>query len=131
MRVSENMMLRKIFGTKTDKVTGEGRSLRNGQLSDLYCSQNIIWVMKSRTMRWTGHVARMRDRRCAYRILVGRPDGKRPFGGPMRRWEDNIKIDLQEVGWGGWIALAKDRDRWRLLVSMALTFGFYKMRGIS
>jgi hypothetical protein len=98
MRVSENMVLRKIFMANTDEVTGEGRRLRNRQLNDLYCSPNIIWVMKSRTMRWAGHVARMRDRRCAYRILVGRPDGKRPFARPMLRWEDNIKIDLQEVG---------------------------------
>jgi hypothetical protein len=70
MRVSENMVLRKIFGAKTDEVTGEGRRLRNGQLNDLYSTPNI-WVMKSRTMRWAGHVARMRDSRCGYRILVG------------------------------------------------------------
>jgi hypothetical protein len=86
----------------------------------MYSSSNIIWVMKSITMTWTGHVARMRDRRCACRILVGRPDGKRPFGRPMRRWEGNIKIDVQEVGWGGWIALAQFRERWRLLVNMAM-----------
>jgi hypothetical protein len=99
MRVSENMVLRKIFGAKRDKVTGEGRRLCDGQLNDLYCSPNIIWVMKSRIMRWAGHVARMRDRRCAYKILVGRPDGKRPFGRPMHRREDNLKLIFKR--WDG------------------------------
>jgi len=114
------VVLRKIFRAKTDEVTGEGRRLRNRQLNDLYSSPNIIWVMKSRTMRWAGHVARMRDRRCAYRILVGRPDRNKSFGKPMLRWEDNIKIDLQAVGWGGWMVLAQDRDSWRLLVNTAM-----------
>jgi len=98
MRVSENMVLGKIFGAKTDEVEGEGRRLRNGQLNDLYSSPNIIWVMISRTVGWAGHVARVRDRRCAYRILVGKPYGKTPFGRPVPKWGDDIKIDRQEVG---------------------------------
>jgi len=120
MRVSENMVLRKIFRAKTDEVAGDGRRLRNGQLNDLYSSPNIIWVMKSRTMRWAGHVGRMRDRRCAYRMLVGKPDGKTQFGRPIPKCEDNIKIDRQEVGRGDWIALAQDRDRRWLFVSTAM-----------
>jgi hypothetical protein len=78
----------------------------------------IIRVIKSRRLRWAGHVARMGERRGAYRALVGKLEGRRPLGRPTRRWEDNIKIDLREVGWGGmdWINLAQDRDRWRALV---------------
>ena len=87
------------------------------ELNDLYFSPNIVRVIKSRRMRWAGHVARMGERRCLYRILVRKPEGRRPLGRPRRRWEDNIKMDLQEVGCGGvdWIELAQDRDRWRVL----------------
>jgi hypothetical protein len=100
LRVFENRVLRRIFGHKRDGVTDEWRRLHNEELNDLYSSPNVIRVIKSRRMRWTGHVARMGEGRGAYRILVGRPEGRRPIGKPRRRWEDNIKMDLQEVGWG-------------------------------
>jgi hypothetical protein len=117
--VFENRLLRRIFGPKRDEVTGECRILHNEELYDLYSSPNIIRVIKSRKIRWTGHVGRMGEGRGAYRILAGRPDGRRPLGRPRRRWEDNIKMDLQEVGWEGvdWIDMAQDRDRWRAVVN--------------
>ena len=79
-------------------------------------------MIKSRRTRWAGHVARIRERRGVYRVLVGKPEGKRPLGRPRRRWEDNIKVDLQEVGCGGvdWIELVQDRDRWRALVNAVM-----------
>ena len=85
----------------------------------VYCSPNIVRVIKSRRMRLAGHVARMGEERRVYRVLVGKPEGKRPLGRPRRRWVDNIRMDLQEVGCGcmDWIGLARDRDRWRTLVS--------------
>jgi hypothetical protein len=98
LRVFENRLLRRIFGPKRDGVTGEWRRLHNEELNDLYSTPNIIRVIKSRRMRWAGHVARMSEGRGAYRVLVGRPEGRRPLGRPRRRWEDNIKMDLQEVG---------------------------------
>ena len=112
-------MLRRIFGPKGNEATGEWRKLRNEQLKGLYSSPNIVQVIKSRRMRWAGHVARMGDGRGVYRVLVGKPEGKRPLGRPRRRWEDNIRMDLQEVGLGyeDWIGLAQDRDRWRALLS--------------
>jgi hypothetical protein len=100
LRVFENRVLRRIFGPKRDEVTGEWRRLHNEELNDLYSSLNSIRVIKSRRMRWAGHVARMGEGRGAYRILVGTPEGRRPLGRPRRRWEDNIKMNLQEVGWG-------------------------------
>jgi hypothetical protein len=117
-----NGVLRKIFSPTRDKVTGKWRRLHKEELCDLYSSQNIIRVIKSRRMRWAGHVARMGEGRGVYRILVGRPEGRRPLGSPRHRWEDNIKMDLQEVGWGGmvWIDMAQDRDRWRALVSVVM-----------
>ena len=90
----------------------------------LYSSPNIVWVIKSRRLRWAGHVARMEEERGVHKVLVGKPEGKRPVGTPRRRWEDNIKMDLQEVGrgCGDWMELAKDRDRWRALVSTGMNF---------
>jgi hypothetical protein len=99
LRVFENRVLR-IFGPKRDEVTGEWRRLHNEELNNLYSSPHIIRVIKPRRMRWAGPVARMREKRGAYRILVGRPEGRRPLGRPRRRWEDNIKTDLEEEGWG-------------------------------
>ena len=101
----ENGVVRGIFVPKRDEETGEWRKLHNEQLNDLYCSPNIVRVIKSIRMRWVGHVARMGEGRGVYRIMVGKPEGKRPLGRPWRRWEDNIKMDLQEVGCGGtdWI----------------------------
>jgi len=99
--VFENRVLRRIFGPKRDEVRGEWRKLHNEKLNDLYCSPNILRVIKSRRMRWAGHVARMGKGRGVYRVLVGKPEGKRPVGRPRGRWDDNIKIDLQEVGYGG------------------------------
>ena len=87
-------MLRGIFGSRLDKVSGEWRKLRNEKLNDLYCSPNIVRVIKSRRLRWEGQVALTGERRGVYRVLVGKPEGKRPLGIPRRRWEDNIKMDL-------------------------------------
>jgi len=94
------------------------RKLHNEELNDMYSSPNIVRVIKTRRMRWVGNVALMGDRKGVYRVLVGKPEGKRPLGRPRRRWEDKIKMDLQEVGCGAmdWIELAQDRDRWRALV---------------
>ncbi|KAJ4441433.1 hypothetical protein ANN_11288 [Periplaneta americana] len=114
LRVFENKVLRKIFGAKRDEVTGEWRKLHNGELHALYSSPDIIRNIKSRRLRWAGHVARMGESRNAYRVLVGRPEGKIPLGRSRRRWEDNIKMDLREMGYDGrdWINLAQNRDQW-------------------
>ena len=111
LRVFENMVLRRIFGLRRDEVTGEWRRLHN-DLNDLYSSPNIVRVIKSRRTRWTGHVARMGEERGVYRVLVGKPEGRRPPGRPRRRWVDNIKMDLQEVecGYMDWIGLAQVAD---------------------
>jgi hypothetical protein len=115
------MVLRWIFGPKRDEATGEWRRLHNEELNELYSSANIIRVIKSRRMRWAGHVARMGEKRGADRVLVGRREGRRSLGRPRRRWEDNIKMDLQEVGWGmEWFQLTQDRDRWRDLVNAVM-----------
>jgi hypothetical protein len=92
-------VLTRIFGPKRVKATGELRRLHKEELNDLYSSPNIIQVIKLRRMRWVGHVPCMGEKRGAYRILVGRAEGRRPLGRPRRRWEDNIKMDLQEVEW--------------------------------
>jgi hypothetical protein len=122
LRVFENKVLRRIFGPKRDEVRGEWRRLHNKELYALYSSPNIIQAIKSRRLRWAGHVACMGEKRGAYRALVGKPEGRRPLGRPRRRWEDNIKMDLREVGWGGidWIDLAQDRDRWQAIVYMVM-----------
>ncbi|KAJ4450565.1 hypothetical protein ANN_01992 [Periplaneta americana] len=122
LRVFENKVLRKIFGAKRDEVTGEWRKLHNAELHALYSSPDIIRNIKSIRLRWAGHVARMGESRNAYSVLVGRPAGKRPLGRPRRRWEDNIKMDLREVGYDGrdWINLAQDRDQWRAYVRAAM-----------
>ena len=100
------------------------RKLYNEELSDLYYLPNIVRVVKSRRMRWAGHVARIDEGRGVYRVLVGKPEGKRPLGKPRRGWEDNIKIDLQEVGGdcGDWMELAQSMKRWRALVSTVMNF---------
>jgi len=99
--------------------------LHNEELNNLYVSPNIVRVIKSRRMRWAGHVARIGEERGAYRVLVGKTEGKRPLGRPRCRWADNIRMDLQEVGCGymDWIGLAQDRDRWRTLVSAVMNLG--------
>jgi len=124
LRVFENMVLRRIFGPRRDEVTGKWR-LHNEELNDLYSSPNIVRVIKSRRIRWAGHVARMGEERVVYRVLVGKTKGRRPLGRPRRRWVDNIRMDLQEVGCGyvDWIGRAQDRDRWRTLVSAVMNLG--------
>ena len=114
------MVLRRKFGSRRDEVTGEWRRLHNEELNDLFSSLNIVWVIKSRRMRWAGYVARMGEERGVYRVLVRKTEGKRP----RHRLMDNIRMDLQEVGCGymDWIGLAQDRDRWQTLVSAVMNF---------
>jgi hypothetical protein len=116
LRVFENRVLRRVFRPKRAEVTGEWRKLHNEELNDLYSLPNIVHVVKSKQMRWAGHGVCMGEDRGVHR--VGKPEGKRPLERPRHRWEDNIKMDLQEVGWGSgdWMELAQDRDRWRALV---------------
>jgi hypothetical protein len=123
LRVFDNRVLRGIFGPKRDEVTGELRKLHDGELRNLYLSSGIIRHIKSRRMRWAGHVARMGEGRNVYRVLVGKPEGKRSLERPRHRWEDGIIMDLREIGWGGrveWIHLAWDRDRWRAVVNAVM-----------
>jgi hypothetical protein len=122
LRVFENRVLRRIFGPKRDEETGGWGKLHNEGLHNLYSSPSIIRIIKSRRMRWAGHVARMGETRNAYRISVGMPEGKRPLGRPRRKWVDNIKIDLRDIGQDGvdWIYMAQDRDQWRALVNTVL-----------
>jgi hypothetical protein len=113
LRVFENRVLRRIFVPKRDKVTGEWRKCHNEELRTMYCSPNIVRVITWRRMRWAGHVARIGEWRGVYRVLVGKPEGKIPLGRPRRRWEDNIKMDLQEVGcrvWSGLGWLRRETD---------------------
>jgi len=121
LRAFENMVLR-ISGPRRDEVTGEWRILLNEELNDLYSSPNIVRVIKSRRIRWAGHMAHMGEERGVYRVLVGKQEGKRPLGRPRRRWVDNIRMDLPEVGCGYMdrIGLVQDRDRWRTLVSAVM-----------
>jgi hypothetical protein len=120
--VSENRVLRRIFGPKRDDVRGEWSKLHNEELHNMYSLPDIIRQIKSRRMRWAIHVARMREKTKLYKVLVGKPEGKRPLGRPRHRWEDRIRMDLKETGLGvvDWIRLAQDRDRWRALVSAVM-----------
>jgi hypothetical protein len=112
-------------------VTGGWRKLHNEELHNLFSSPSIIRILKSRRMRWAGHVARMGENRNVYRLFVRKPEGKRPLGTPRRRWMDNIKMDLLEIGVSvvDWIDLAQDRYRSRALVNSVMNFGFHKMQG--
>jgi hypothetical protein len=120
LRVFKNRVLRRIFGPKGDEVTREWRKLHNEELNALYSIPNLVRLIKSRRMRWAGHVAPMGDGRVVYRVLVGEPERKRTLGRPRRKWEDNVRMDLQEVGCAcvDWIGLAQ--DRWRSLVSAVM-----------
>ena len=123
LRAFENMVLRRVFGPKRDEVTGEWRKLHNEELRDIYSLPNIVRVVKSRRIRWAGHVAHMGEGRGVHRVIVRKPERKRPLGRPRRRWEDNIRMNLREVGGGGdWMELAQDRDRWRALVNKVMNF---------
>jgi hypothetical protein len=124
--VFENRVLRRIFDPKRDGVTGGWRKLHNEKLHNLYSSPSIIRIIKSRRMRWAGHVARMGEKRNVYRILVRKSEGKRPLERPRLRWIDNIKMDLLEIGLNvvDWIGLAQDRYRWRALVNAVMNLRF-------
>jgi len=119
--VFENRLLRRILGPKRDEITGEGRKLNNEELNDLYSSPNIVWVVKSR-MRWAGHVAHMGQSRGICKVLVWKPEGKRPVRTPTHRCEHNIKMDLQEVGYEGmdWSDVAQDRDSCRAVMKVVM-----------
>jgi hypothetical protein len=121
-RVFENRVRRRIFGPKRDEVTGGWRKLHNEELHGLYSSPSIVRVIKARRIRWAGHVVRTGEVRGANNILVGRPEGRRPLGKPRRRWEDNIEMDLREIGFGDvdWIHLNRDRDKWRAVVNTVM-----------
>jgi hypothetical protein len=122
LRVFEKRVLRRIFGLKGDDAAGEWRKLRNEELHDLYSSPSIIIIIKSMRVRWAGHVARMGEKRNMYRLLVGKPEGRRPLGRPRRRWVDNVRMGLLELGWGDmdWIGVVQGRDRWRALMNSVL-----------
>ena len=122
LRVFQNRVLRRIFGPRRDEVTGEWRRLHNEELSDLYSSPNTVRVIKSRRMRWAGYVTRLGEEIEVYRVLVGKPEGRRPLVRPRRRWVDNIRMDLQEVGCGymDWIGFSQDKEGWRRLVSAVM-----------
>jgi hypothetical protein len=121
LRVFENRVLRKIFGPKREE-DGSWRKMHNDELHSLYSSPNIVRVIKSRRLRWAGHVARIGEGRGVYRVLVGMPDGKRTLGRPSRRWENNIKLILREIGIDGasWIWLAQDRVQWWAFVNTVM-----------
>jgi len=122
LRVFENRVLRRILGRKRDKVTGEWRKLHNEELNDLYSSPNIFLVIKSRYMKWLGHVARMGERRGVYRVLVGKPEGRRPLGRPRHRWNVNIEMVHQEVEEGAidWIDPVENKDTWQDFVNTVM-----------
>jgi hypothetical protein len=121
LRIFENRLLRKICGPKREE-DGSWRKLHNDELHSLCSSPNIVRVIKSKRMRWAGHVARMGEGRGVHRVLVGRLEDKRPLGRPMHRWKDNIKMDLKETGIhrANWIQLAQDRVWWRACVNTVM-----------
>jgi hypothetical protein len=120
--VFENRVLRRMFELKRDEMTERWRKLHNEEVHDLCSSPSIIRMIKSRRMRWVGHVARIGEKMNVYKLLAGKPEGKRLQERPRYRWVDNIKTDLVEIGWGGvdWIGLTEDRDKWRALVNVAM-----------
>jgi hypothetical protein len=118
LRVFENRVLRRIFGPKREE-DGSWKKLHNDELHSLYSSPNIVRVIKSRRMRWAGHMARMGEGRGVYRVLVGKPEGKRPLVRPRCRWEDNIKMDLREIWIDGENRIL-DRVRWRACVNAVM-----------
>jgi hypothetical protein len=122
LRVFENRVLRRIFGPKRNRVTGGWRELHNEELHNLYSSPSTIRIIKSRRIRWSGHVARIGEKRNVYRLLVGNPEGKRPLGRRRRRWLGNIKMDILEIEVSvvDWIGLAQDRYSWRALVNSVM-----------
>jgi hypothetical protein len=131
--VFENRLLRRIFVPKRDVVAGECRKLHNEELHILHPSPNInrqIKSIKSRRMRWVGHVARMGEDRNVYKVLMGKLEGKRPLGRPWCRWEDGIRMDFRDIGWGSvdWIQLAQDRDRWLVLVNTVVNLQVLVLR---
>jgi hypothetical protein len=123
LRVSENKLLGKIFGPKREE-DGSWRKVHNDDIHCLYSSPNIVRVIKSRRVKWAVHVARMGEGRGVYRVLVGRAGGKRPLGRPRSRWEDNIKLDLREIGIdeANWIRLAQNGVQWRAFVNTVMNF---------
>jgi hypothetical protein len=133
LRVFENRVLWRIFGPKRDEVTGELRKLHNEELHILYSFPNIIRQIKLRRTRWAGHVAHMGEERNVYRVLMGKSEGKRSLGRPRHSWEDGIKMDLREIGWGSadWIQLAQDRDQWRALVNTVMNVRAMVPRSVS
>jgi hypothetical protein len=118
----KTIFIQVLSGPKRDEVMGEWRKMRNEELHDFYSSPSIIKIIRSRRMRWAGHVARTGEKWNTFRLLVGNPEEKRPLGRPRRRWVGNIRMDLGEVGWGNvdWIVLAQDKNRWRALVNSVL-----------
>jgi hypothetical protein len=122
LSVFQNRVLREIFAPKRDEVTGELSKLHNEELHILYASPDIIRQIKSKRIRWAGHVARMGEERKAQKVLVGKLEGKRPLGRPRRRWDDGIRMYLRDTGWGSveWIQLVQDRDRWGALVNVVM-----------
>jgi hypothetical protein len=126
LKVSEDRVLRRIFGPKRDEFLEGWRKLHDEELHNMYSPLSIITVIKSRRMRWAGYITRTGEKRNAYRILVGIPEGKGPLGRPRRRWLDNIKMDLREIEWGGmdWIFLAQDGHQWSALGNMVMVMNF-------